>query len=129
MTVKFPKCTTIGSEAFAYCELLKTVEFPRCKTIGDQAFQGCAIKSVTIPCTIRYIGNDAFTDNPLECVIFEGSYDITTGSSPFLTYNGEDIENTVLRVRIPNMCNVKKYANVLQLDKDIFKPLKKCCKC
>jgi hypothetical protein len=46
-----------------------------------------------------------------------------------LSYGEGDIVSTVLRVRIPDMCNVKKYANVLQLDKDIFKPFKKCCKC
>jgi len=127
--VKFPKCTTIGSLAFYLCDELKEVEFPKCVTIGDYAFEGCALKCVTIPCTIRYIGNDAFSGNPLERVNFEGSYDITTGSSPFLSYDDSNIQSTVLRVRIPDMCNVKKYANVLQLDKDIFRPLKNCCKC
>jgi hypothetical protein len=128
-TVKFPKCTTIGVYAFGFCSALASVDFPKCVTIGDFAFQGCALKCVTIPCTIKYIGNDAFSDNPLERVNFEGSYDITTGSSPFLSYGEDGIVSTVLRVRIPDMCNVKKYANVLQLNKDIFRPLKICCKC
>jgi hypothetical protein len=46
-----------------------------------------------------------------------------------LTYVSGNIQSTVLRVRIPDMCNVKKYANVLQLNKDIFRSLKICCKC
>ena len=52
----------IASEAFAYCDSLKSVEIPdTVQTIGDRAFQGCArLESVVIPESVKSIGDSAF---------------------------------------------------------------------
>ena len=54
--------TTIGYEAFAYCDSLTSVTIPdSVTTIGDSAFYHCAsLTSVTIPESVTTIGEAAF---------------------------------------------------------------------
>ena len=61
--IKFDsELTTIGAEAFAWCESLTSVTIPESvTTIGEWAFAHCDnLTSVTIPDSVTTIGNDAF---------------------------------------------------------------------
>ena len=52
--------TTIGENAFYYCDDLKSISMPSVTTIGDMAFYYCyALTSVEMPAVIT-IGNAAF---------------------------------------------------------------------
>jgi hypothetical protein len=58
--VSFPKATTIGYKAFAYCYNLKTVSLPEAESIGDSAFHDCnTLETVSLP-KAKSIGVDAF---------------------------------------------------------------------
>ncbi len=54
--------TSIGNEAFEYCEALKSVTIPDSVTsIGSEAFSGCSsLMSITIPDSVTRIGYAAF---------------------------------------------------------------------
>ena len=52
--------TTIGENAFYYCDDLKSISMPSVTTIGDRAFYGCdALTSVEMP-SVKTIGDYAF---------------------------------------------------------------------
>lgn len=64
----FPKCTSIGANAFNTCPLLTNhFEFPLLETIGISAFSGCGIKHFKGP-NLATIPNDAFNT----CANLEG---------------------------------------------------------
>ena len=70
--------TTIGSYAFAGCDLLTSVTIPNSVTkIVDNAFEGCTgLTSVTIPNSVTYLGNYAFLDcSSLASVTLSNSID------------------------------------------------------
>ena len=56
--------TSIGNEAFTFCENITNVTIPSSvKNIGDYAFSDCwSLKSITIPDSVTSIGDDAFSD-------------------------------------------------------------------
>ena len=56
------RVTTIGMEAFQYCDDLTSVTIPNSVTvIGSYAFSGCSgLTSITIPNSVTYIGGGAF---------------------------------------------------------------------
>ena len=58
--------TSIGDEAFKYCNSLVEVTIPEGMTsIGKNAFEACYnLASVTIPASVEYIGNIAFSGCP-----------------------------------------------------------------
>ncbi len=53
--------TTVGTSAFAGCSALETVLFPSSiERIENDAFAGCGFKILTIPGTVKYVGEGAF---------------------------------------------------------------------
>ena len=54
--------TSIGDQAFEYCEGLTSITIPNSVTsIGDYAFEGCSgLTSITIPNSVTSIGKEAF---------------------------------------------------------------------
>ncbi len=56
--------TSIGQEAFRYCEKLKTIELPEgLTTIDSEAFEDCdSLTTVHLPSTLVSIGESAFDD-------------------------------------------------------------------
>ncbi|MCM1368543.1 MAG: leucine-rich repeat domain-containing protein [Roseburia sp.] len=55
---------TVGTQAFAYCDNLKTVTFGNGVTdIGKFAFRSTALETVTLPDSVKTIGNNAFGNN------------------------------------------------------------------
>ena len=62
--------TSIGNEAFFYCKDLKSVVIPESvMSIGDKAFYGSGITDITISKTVIRIGFMAFADCPDLCSI------------------------------------------------------------
>ncbi|KRK63568.1 adhesion exoprotein [Companilactobacillus tucceti DSM 20183] len=58
--------TSIGDNAFAYCDNLNTVDFSKnntLKTIGYAAFASDPIESLVLPNTVESIGESAFANN------------------------------------------------------------------
>ena len=55
------KVTSIGNEAFYYCDSLTSITIPdSVTTIGESAFSGSSLTSVNIPDSVTTIGNSAF---------------------------------------------------------------------
>jgi len=60
---------SIESDAFSGCYFLRDVSLPEgLERIGSSAFYGCPHlnPSITLPTTVKHIGNDAFAYSPLE---------------------------------------------------------------
>ncbi len=79
----------ISDFAFQFCESLSNIpSISGCNTIGKQAFAHTAITNITIPNTVKNIGDGAFSNTKLQSVTFEdgGSYGtITFGIDTFHT--------------------------------------------
>ena len=59
-TVNLPNCTSVGENAFAYCNNLTTVNLPNCKSVGENAFYKCySLSQVSLP-MCNYISGSAF---------------------------------------------------------------------
>ena len=59
-SVSMPSITTISDYAFYYCSALTSVSMPSVTTIGDRAFGDCsALTSISMP-SVMTIGEDAF---------------------------------------------------------------------
>ncbi len=69
---------TIGISAFSGCSALDDVTFgDAIEDIGSQAFKDCAITQLTLPGSVKTIGNEAFKSSHLQKVTFsEGIKDI-----------------------------------------------------
>lgn len=54
--------TDLPATVFGGCESLKSVEFMGAiETIGENAFSGCGFEKITIPDTVKFIGQSAFS--------------------------------------------------------------------
>ena len=76
----------IGDSAFKDCANLMAVEFGEVESIGDYAFHGCPlVKSLSIPCSVRSIGQSAFANMTGMEILDYGASDVTIvlGSEPF----------------------------------------------
>ena len=51
---------TVGNEAFADCVRLEKIEATHVETIGSRTFASASVTEVTLPATLRSIGNGAF---------------------------------------------------------------------
>ena len=61
--------TTIGARAFEFCFSLFSIEIPNSvTTIGKAVFKGSALKSIVIPESVIHIGEDAFEGCYLESI-------------------------------------------------------------
>ena len=90
--------TSIGNDAFAYCESLTSITIPESVTdIGESAFLGCSgLTSITISESVASIGNNAFSgtawySNLPDGVIYVGKL--------LYRYKGEMPENTSIEVK------------------------------
>lgn len=79
----------ISDFAFQFCESLSNIpSISGCNTIGKQAFAHTAITNITIPNTVKNIGDGAFSNTKLKSVVFEDGGDngaITFGIDTFHT--------------------------------------------
>ncbi len=58
--VHLGNCSDIGYTAFWICDRIDTIYFDNCSNISDYAFTTIGIKSLTIPGTVKNIGEKAF---------------------------------------------------------------------
>ena len=75
--------TSIGDNAFAYCENLETVTFESnssLESIGESAFSNCcSLTSITIPSSVTSIGDYVFNEcGNLETITFETNSNLET---------------------------------------------------
>jgi hypothetical protein len=77
--------TLTGSAAVpdSYLEVPKNIDGYTVTKIGDSAFKGKDIEKLRLPETILLIGSNAFADNSLEVVFFEGDRPNLSRSSSF----------------------------------------------
>lgn len=76
--------TSIGSEAFRYCQELSSINMPNSLTsIGKLAFSGCNLTSVTIPSSVTVIGESAFSGNVNLSSLVIGGNVLTIGGWSF----------------------------------------------
>jgi hypothetical protein len=77
------KVTSIGMEAFFYCQQITSVSIPdTVLTIGSAAFAGTPIVSIKIPNSVIYIANDAFFGCAFESIVIPESV-VEIGPSAF----------------------------------------------
>lgn len=79
---------SINDYAFQYCENLSNIPIMPAFYIGKQAFAHTAITNITIPNTVKKIGDGAFSNTKLQSVVFEEGGDagaITFGIDTFHT--------------------------------------------
>ena len=82
--------TSIGNEAFTYCQALTSITIPEGVTsIGDSAFSYCyVLTSITIPEGVTEIGSSAFFDcYALTLITFEPTTPPTVDSNTFENIN------------------------------------------
>ena len=61
---EFYRLTTLGKAAFNNCIALNTIELHEgVTTIGDSCFNGCGLEKLTVPATVKSLGNSALANN------------------------------------------------------------------
>lgn len=81
--------TSIGENAYRYCDSLTDVRFPSTLvSIGYGAFYYGGLRSVTIPASVKTIGNYAFAQYPGKRIIYgySGSYAQTYAKNNKITF-------------------------------------------
>lgn len=69
-----PHIKTVGDRAFEDCTNLYKVDFGNVEIIGRKAFYNCKkLERITIPKTIQYIKNNAFSMTELTWIYYEGT--------------------------------------------------------
>ena len=96
--------TTIGANAFYYCDSLTSVTFPSSVTsIGNRAFQGCKNlfknSTLTIPSTITSIGTYAFAECNIRNIVIQNG--ITEIPQYAFSWNYSD-RRSLYSIVIPN---------------------------
>ena len=85
------KLETINNSAFYSCSRLKEVKLPAdgaLKSIGSCAFKNCYVPSISLPASLKTIGEEAFYNSGLTSVTFaENSSLQTIGSYAFYNTN------------------------------------------
>lgn len=101
--------TEIGSNAFMYCENLKSVTIPNSVTsIGASAFQDCiSLKSITIPDSVTFIYGGAFLNcSSLESITIPDSVTDIRGAA-----GSGGFENCISLKHVEISKNLKKLTN------------------
>ena len=83
--------TSIGDEAFCYCDFLTEISIPESVTrIGDYAFFGCAsLTEITIPNSVVAVGI-----NPFACCEKLTGFSVSPGHPTLTTIGGVLVDNT-----------------------------------
>ena len=99
--VDMPKVKTLGYRAFynVYGDL-EEVNMPIVESIGKSAFNGAGIKKISLPDTVKTIGEDAFFDNPIEYFsVSVKTFLAEDGSLAEYIFGESDLENAVIELR------------------------------
>lgn len=59
-------CKYVGRESFSKCPNLKSVDLGGTEYVGDSAFNNTACETITLPSTMRHIGQHAFASRKLK---------------------------------------------------------------
>lgn len=75
------KLSSIGENAFEYCDSLAEVDFANVvSSIGEYAFEGCdSLSTITIPTSVKTIGDDAFKFAGVKKAYITGEWITGTG--------------------------------------------------
>ena len=87
--------TSIGNSAFEGCSSLKSIAIPeRVTSIGNYVFNGCSsLTSITIPSSVTSIGDSAFAYSGLTSIIIPNSV-TSIGNSAF--YDCSSLKNVII---------------------------------
>ena len=118
-TVNLPYATSVGNNAFQYCDSIYQVSLPVCEYIGNYAFNGCgSLSQVSLP-VCKYIGWYAFKDcssliqvslpmcSSIDNYAFSSCYSLTQVSLPVCEYIGSyafDFCSSLSQISLP-MCS------------------------
>ena len=88
---------SIGDAAFSYCSTLTSIELPEgLTTVGDGSFCAAGLTNITIPKSLKEVGQTAFWSNPaIDTVTYTGTLDqweALTKSNDFADYNDQLLE-------------------------------------
>ena len=88
---EIPEGTTkIATRAFESCHNLDQVTIPdSVKEIGNNAFAGTKLTSITLPEGLEIIGNEAFINTPIESIVIPDSVKVIGNNAFFNTYLAE----------------------------------------
>lgn len=99
--VDMPKVKTLGYRAFynVYGDL-EEVNMPIVESIGGSAFNSAGLKKISLPDTVKTIGEDAFSDNPIEYFsISVKAFLAEDGSLAGYIFRESDLEKAVIELR------------------------------
>lgn len=102
------EAVSIASNAFSYCDMLKSIDFTHVTSIGENAFIFSGIEEIKIHKKLTSIGNGAFDSSVLKTLSFEERDDqISIGEKCFKSTKLETVSiiaNAVLSSKIFQKC-------------------------
>ena len=113
--------TKIGENAFYYCHFLKSVVLPYgVTTLDELAFAGCGLVSITLPSSIKSIGDGALSCYDLTTVTNLNPVPLTIGSTVFYG----DLSKCTLQVPLQSVAayqraEVWKEFNIVGIEVDV----------